>query len=312
MFGAARAQNKFSVLLQKNLTFILYYGNILLLYYGKVTTFKKLQKERRKGTVVTMKKLISLALAALTLISCALAFSSCSKKQDEFVIGITYFAPMNYIDDNGELTGFETEFAKAVCEKLDLKPRFQKIDWKAKENELNSGNIDCIWNGMTIDDDRRATMAISNPYMTNKQVLIVREDNVEKFSDEEALAGASIVAEAGSAGETMAKENEKFADCDYTPVDVQSKALMEVKAGTADACIVDYVLSIGSIGEGTDYADLAIAMDIEATEEQYGIAFKKGNEDTVKKFNDAIAELMKDGTIDKIAEKYKLAEQLIK
>lgn len=273
-----------------------------------------------------MKKIISFALAALMLLSCVMAFASCSKKEEtkttdttaggdkkeEFVIGITYFAPMNYLDENGELTGFETEFAKAVCEKLNLEPVFQKIDWESKENELNSGTIDCIWNGMTITEERQETMAISAPYMKNKQVLIVKEENVDKYSDEASLAGASIVAEAGSAGEIAAKENEKLADCKYTSVDAQTKALMEVKAGTADACIIDYVAALGSIGENTDYADLAIALDIEAAEEVYGIAFKKGSDDTVKKFNDAIEELMEDGTVETIAKKYKLEDQLVK
>ncbi len=89
------------------------------------------------------------------------------------VIGITYFAPMNYKDDNGELIGFETEFAKAVCEKLGLTPEFQEIDWDSKETELASGNIDCIWNGMTITPEREENMSISIPYMQNKQVKVV-------------------------------------------------------------------------------------------------------------------------------------------
>ena len=93
----------------------------------------------------------------------------------ELVIGITYFAPMNYEDANGELIGFETEFAKAVCEKLNLTPKFVEINWNAKETELAAKNIDCIWNGMTIDDDRKANMSITIPYMENKQVMVVKK-----------------------------------------------------------------------------------------------------------------------------------------
>ncbi len=93
----------------------------------------------------------------------------------ELVIGITYFAPMNYQDVNGQLVGFETEFAKAVCEKLGLAPRFVEINWGAKETELAAKNIDCIWNGMTITDERKANMSITIPYMENKQVLVVKE-----------------------------------------------------------------------------------------------------------------------------------------
>ncbi|MBQ6847876.1 MAG: transporter substrate-binding domain-containing protein [Clostridia bacterium] len=93
----------------------------------------------------------------------------------ELIIGITYFAPMNYFNDDDELVGFETEFAKAVCAKLGIKAKFQEISWNAKETELAAKNIDCIWNGMTIDAERLENMSISIPYMENKQVKIVKE-----------------------------------------------------------------------------------------------------------------------------------------
>ena len=96
------------------------------------------------------------------------------KNKGELIIGITYFAPMNYKDDNGELIGFETEFAKAVCAELGINAKFQEISWAAKETELNAKNIDCIWNGMTITDERAETMSISIPYMQNKQVKVVK------------------------------------------------------------------------------------------------------------------------------------------
>ena len=92
----------------------------------------------------------------------------------KLVVGITYFAPMNYKDENGNLTGFETDFAKAVCAKLGIEVEFVEIDWNAKETELASKNIDCIWNGMTITKERAANMAISVPYMQNKQVVVVK------------------------------------------------------------------------------------------------------------------------------------------
>lgn len=103
------------------------------------------------------------------------------KEKGTLVIGITYFEPMNYLDDNNELTGFETEFAKAVCEILGVTPVFQEISWNSKEMELNGKTIDCIWNGLTIDDERLETMQISKPYMNNKQVMVVKTENVEKY-----------------------------------------------------------------------------------------------------------------------------------
>ena len=94
----------------------------------------------------------------------------------KLIIGITYFAPMNYKDDNGELIGFETEFAKAVCAELGIEAEFQEISWSAKETELAAKNIDCIWNGMTITEEREENMSISIPYMQNKQVKVVKAD----------------------------------------------------------------------------------------------------------------------------------------
>ncbi len=258
-----------------------------------------------------MKKLISISLALLMLIGCVAMFASCGK-EDEFVIGITYYEPMNYLDANGDLTGFETEFAKAVCAELGLTPKFQKIDWKAKETELNSGAIDCIWNGMTINDERRAAMGISDPYMANKQVLVVKAENVEKYSDAAAFKGAVVVAEASSAGEEVATTDALFAEAKFTPVGTQANTLLEVKSGTADCAVLDYVASIGMIGEGTDYADLVVLEKYEFAREEYGIAFRKGDDALRADFQKAIDKLMADGTIEKIAKEYKLQDLLIK
>ena len=97
------------------------------------------------------------------------------EEKGELIIGITYFAPMNYENEAGELVGFETEFAKAVCEELGIKAKFQEINWSAKETELAAKNIDCIWNGMTITEERQEAMSITIPYMANKQVMVVKE-----------------------------------------------------------------------------------------------------------------------------------------
>lgn len=92
----------------------------------------------------------------------------------ELVVGFTYFAPMNYDNEDGEFVGFETEFAKAVGEKLGVTVKFQEISWAAKETELAAKNIDCIWNGMTITTEREENMSVSIPYMQNKQVKVVK------------------------------------------------------------------------------------------------------------------------------------------
>ncbi|HIU28723.1 MAG TPA: transporter substrate-binding domain-containing protein [Candidatus Egerieisoma faecipullorum] len=253
-------------------------------------------------------KMTGLLLAAVLLTGC---FAGCSGggDQNELIIGITYFAPMNYMED-GELTGFETEFATAVCEKLGMTPKFQEIKWESKETELNGNAIDCIWNGMTIDDDRKESMQISVPYMRNKQVAVVLKENAEKYKDLTNLEGVTVVAEAKSAGETVATTDETFQDASYTPVDAQSKALLEVKSKTAEICLVDYVLTIGSIGEGTDYEDLVV-LEKDFAPEEYGIAFKKGNTELCDKVNQAIQELADEGKLYEIAAKYKLEDLLL-
>lgn len=229
------------------------------------------------------------------------------KDKGKMTIGITLFAPMNY-KENGELTGFETEFAKVVCKKLGVEPDFQEINWDSKEVELNSKNIDCIWNGMTITDERRENMSITNSYMNNKQVMVVKTENLEKFSS--SVDGASIVAEAGSTGEELAQEDEFFAAGKYTGVDSQAKALMDVASGTSDIAIVDYVTSIGSIGDDTDFAGLSVVEDKEFALDEYGVAFRKGS-DVTEEVNNIIKELYEDGTLMTIAETYKLQDLLM-
>lgn len=257
-----------------------------------------------------MKKLLSLILTAAMLMTCAVLFTSCG--EDEFIIGITYYEPMNYKDETGYDIGFEADFARAVCEKLGLEPKFQEIDWNSKETELNSGAIDCIWNGMTITPERQEQMGISDPYMANKQVVVVKAENAEKYGNAANLKGAVVVAEAGSAGEEVAKTDGVFAESEYKAVSSQATTLLEIKTGTADCAILDYVASIGMIGEGTDYADLVVLDSYSFSEEEYGIAFRKDDTELREDFQKAIDELMADGTIEKIAKKYKLQDLLIK
>ncbi|MGN1433559.1 MAG: transporter substrate-binding domain-containing protein [Ruminococcus sp.] len=229
----------------------------------------------------------------------------------DLVIGITYFEPMNYKDENGELTGFETEFAQSVCEKLGVKATFQKIDWDSKEVELNAKTIDCIWNGLTITDERQENMGISTPYMENKQVMVTKAENADKYTTAEAVKGATVVAEKKSAGEEVAEGDEFFKEANYVSVDSQAKALLEVKSGTADIAIIDYVMSIGTIADGTDYADLKVVEGKDFAKEQYGIAVRKGDAETLEKINEAVQAVADDGKLEEIAKKYNLEDLLL-
>lgn len=278
-----------------------------------------------------MKKIIALfmaaAMSAAALAGCGGSSSTSSNSSSEntgagdwsyiqekgdFVIGITYFEPMNYLDDNGELTGFETEFATKVCEEMGVTPKFQKIDWDSKEVELNAKTIDCIWNGLTITDERKANMDITMPYMENKQVMVVKADKASDFTADKALTSdVTVVAEKQSAGEDVAKDNEYFSQATYVSVDSQAKALLEVKSGTADVAIIDYVMSIGTLKDGSDYADLSVVEDMSFAPEQYGIAIRKNSTETLEKLNSAIQKVADDGELDKIAEKYNLKDLLL-
>lgn len=281
-----------------------------------------------------MKKVLS-----LTLIAAMLAFTAagCSKTEEKTeqntasdyqqlvdagkaVVGITMFAPMNYYDDNEELVGFDTELAKAVYEKLGLTAEFQEINWDSKEIELNSRNIDCIWNGMCITEERKQNMGITDPYLNNTQAMVMKPEVAQKLAKDP--SGAIVVAEQGSTGEgkllgTIADDEsvkvsakEFFKDANYTAVDSMAKAIMEVAAGTADIALVDSVCAYGMVGEGTDYPDLVVNIDNEFGAQQYGIAFRKDS-DMVEKVNAAIDELTADGTVAKLAEKYNLSSMLV-
>ena len=154
-------------------------------------------------------------------------------------------------------------------------------------------------------------MDISVAYMENKQVMVTKAENADKYKDAEALAGATVVAEKKSAGEGVATTDSFFTKATYVSVDSQAKALLEVKSGTADVAIIDYVMSIGTIANGTDYADLKVVEDKSFAEEQYGIAFRKNSPETLQKVNDAIQELANEGELEKIAAKYELQDLIL-
>lgn len=225
-----------------------------------------------------------------------------------FVAGITLFEPMNYYDENGELTGFETEFTKAVCEKLGVEAKFQEIEWDKKEIELNAKTIDAIWNGLTVTEERKENMAFSKSYVRNKQVVVIKADNKDKYTDEASMAGASCAAESGSAGQSAIEASDVLSKNEFVGSSAQKDVLLEVKSGTVELGVLDYVMAKASIGEGTDYNDLMIVEGVELAPEEYAIGMRKNDTETVEKINGAIDELVADGTLKALAEKYGLAD----
>ena len=220
----------------------------------------------------------------------------------KMVIGYTVYAPMNYTDDEGNFTGFDTELATAVCEKLGVEPEFVEINWDTKVVELDAKSIDCIWNGMTLTEDIMANTATTKAYAKNAQVVVVKDGTA--YTSTADLAGKTVVAEAGSAGEAAIQGDENLAKADYVSKSVQTDCLMEVAAGTADAAVLDLTLANAMIGEGTDYAGLKIVDELNA--EEYGVAFRKGS-NAAAAVDAAFDELKADGTMQALAEKYELA-----
>ena len=224
------------------------------------------------------------------------------KEKGKMVIGYTVYEPMNYTDADGHFTGFDTELATAVCEKLGVEPEFVEINWDTKVVELDAKSIDCIWNGMTLTDDIMANAATTKAYAKNAQVVVVKDGT--DYSSTADLVGKTVVAEAGSAGEAAIEGDENLAQADYVSKSVQTDCLMEVAAGTADAAVLDLTLANAMIGEGTDYASLKIVDELNA--EEYGVAFRKGS-DTAAAVDAAFDELKADGTMQALADKYDLA-----
>ena len=220
----------------------------------------------------------------------------------KMTIGYTVYEPMNYTDADGNFTGFDTELATAVCEKLGVEPEFVEINWDTKVVELDAKSIDCIWNGMTLTDDIMANAATTKAYAKNAQVVVVKDGT--DYSSTADLVGKTVVAEAGSAGEAAIEGDENLAQADYVSKSVQTDCLMEVAAGTADAAVLDLTLANAMIGEGTDYASLKIVDELNA--EEYGVAFRKGS-DTAAAVDAAFDELKADGTMQALADKYDLA-----
>ena len=219
----------------------------------------------------------------------------------KMTIGYTVYEPMNYTDENGEFTGFDTELATAVCEKLGVEPEFVEINWDTKFVELEAKSIDCVWNGMTLTDDIQANQACTQPYVKNAQVVVMKADAA--YTSTADLIGKTVAVEAGSAGQTTVEEDENLMQADVITKTVQTDCLMEVEAGTADAAVLDLTLASAMIGEGTDYADLAMKEELNV--EEYGVAFRKGS-DAAAAVDAAFEELKADGTMQTLADKYGL------
>ena len=254
-----------------------------------------------------MKKLFLMLVTILALCSCAFAESDLDyvKNKGVLVVGITDFAPMDYKNDNGEWIGFDADLAKKFAESLGVKVEFQEIEWDNKILELNGKAIDCVWNGMTLTAEVKSSMECSKPYCNNAQVVVVNAKDAEKYNSVDAIKELKFAVENGSAGNEVAKSN----GFNVTEVHDQATALMEVASGTSDAAIIDSLMAAAMVGEGTSYANLTYTVRLNS--EEYGVGFRKGS-DMAEVLNKFFDEGLKDGSIAKLAETYKIQAALIK
>lgn len=265
-----------------------------------------------------MKKIIALLLAVMMVAVC---FTSCGENKDnnndatskteakadsdlsyvqgkgKLVVGITDFEPMDYQDESGNWIGFDADMAKAFGESIGVSVEFTEIDWDNKAMELDGKSIDCVWNGMTLNDEVKSAMSCSNAYCNNAQVVIVKAADASKYQSAADCKDLKFAVESGSAGQKAAQAN----GYQFTEVKDQATALMEVKAGTCDAAIIDSLMAAAMVGEGTGYAELTYTAKL--TSEEYGVGFRKGS-DLTEKLNEFFKTTFESGKTAEIAEKY--------
>lgn len=262
-----------------------------------------------------MKKMFTIALAIIICLSCTAMLASClGTDQNVITVGYTLVEPLNYLDENNELVGFDTELAKLVFENLGYdKVIFKEIKWENKYTDLAAGNIDCIWNGFTAncaDDDgvqRSEKVDFTYNYMENRQVIVVKAAEKDAATDASAFKDKIGYVEANSAGATYAEST--FEGAVIKEATKQTDAIMQVKSGAAYFAVVDAQLAKSTVGKG-DYADLAMLDVLSSDVEYYAIGFKKGS-DLTEKVNAELEALANDGTIMKLAERYGVATTVI-
>ena len=257
-----------------------------------------------------MKRIFAMLMAVMMAVTCLFAFASCGDKTDyEYIkdkgvlrVGVTDYEPMDYLDDNDQWTGFDAEMAKAFAASLGVTVKFVQITWSQKVLELNSKEIDCIWNGMTASDELGQKISLSASYAQNFQCAVVKSDST--IATVEAVKAAKVAVEAGSAGNTVASDTLNISEAKLAAVESQVAALNEVVAGTSDVAIIDYTMAQSVVGNGS-YAGLKI-VDTSAVcfeQEKFAVGFRAGSDMTAK-LNAFFKQAYTDGTMETIRAKY--------
>lgn len=245
-----------------------------------------------------MKKFLSALLCAVVLVS---SFAACSKKEKQFVVGFdAEFPPMGFIDDDGSYTGFDLDLAEEVANRLGLEFVAQPIAWDAKDQELESGNIDCIWNGFTISG-REDKYTWSEPYMENNQVVVVRDDSsIKTLAD---LEGRIVAVQKDSSGLAALDENPELTSTFAELVEEESylNAMMELETGAVEAIVMDEIVARYEIQTS---GKAFVVLDESVASETYGVGFLLGNEELRDDVQKTLEEMAADGTLAEISNKW--------
>jgi len=218
----------------------------------------------------------------------------------ELIVGLDdTFAPMGFRDDAGNLVGFDIDLAKAVGTKLGIKITFQPIDWDSKELELSSKRIDCIWNGMSANAERQASMALTKKYLNNR-IVIMTKTGGEAVTAKADLKDLKIGTQAGSSALDAIKADSDYAafSANISEYPTYDEVLLDMQAGRIDCMVVDEVL-----GEykNSKLTEKLIVSEINFGDDFYAIGCRKGETDLADKLNDTIEALINDGTASDIS-----------
>ena len=255
---------------------------------------------------MNIKKVLKKAIGVSILSVMSLSLVACNGgNNDEIIIGVDdTFAPMGFLDESNELTGFDIDLAKAVGEEMGKEIKFQTINWSMKETELNNNNIDVIWNGYTITDARKKQVDFTPAYLKNRQVIVtLAGSDIKKKSD---LSGKKVGAQAdSSAVEAIEAESDVMATFDGgQPItfDTNDLVLRDLEAGRIDAVVADEVLINYYINKKG--ADKYTILDENFGEEEYGIGVRKGDTELLDAINNALNKLKEEGKAQEISIKW--------
>ena len=230
--------------------------------------------------------------------------SSLSYVQDKgtLVLGLDdSVPPRGYRDENNEIVGYDIDLATEVCKRLGVELKLQPIDWTAKENELNTKKIDCIWNGMSIDDERKQNMTLSIPYLDNSMAFVVKNDSgIKTLAD---MAGKKLALQSGSTAATALDEAADFKATLGEVVGLKDNmtALMDLEMGGVDVVLMDDVVANYYIATNNKPFEL---LEETLSTEEYAVGFRKGDEALANAVNEALQEMAKDGKLNEITQKW--------